>query len=190
MDPANKNKINSKSELKKFLERDRSRYTISRFPILTKLIGGNEATRALSYLKTLRKLEYYTNCRHDVLGKCIRMWLEIRIRQKGLKYGIDIKPNTVGPGLLILHIGGIHINAIKMGKNCIITEDVVVGQKGSMDNRAIIGDNVELTLGSKIIGKIVIGNNVIVAPNSVVVKDVPDNAVVSGIPAKIIKIKS
>lgn len=53
---------------------------------------------------------------------------------------------------------------------------------------AIIGDNVDLTIGSKIIGGVTIGNNVIVAPNSVVVKNVPDNAVVSGVPARILSI--
>ena len=53
---------------------------------------------------------------------------------------------------------------------------------------AIIGNNVDMTIGSKIIGGVTIGNNVIVAPNSVVVKNVPDNAVVSGIPAKILLI--
>lgn len=46
----------------------------------------------------------------------------------------------------------------------------------------------DMTIGSKIIGGVTIGSNVIVAPNSVVVKDVPDNAVVSGIPAKILSI--
>lgn len=44
-----------------------------------------------------------------------------------------------------------------------------------------------MTSGCKIIGGITIGSNVIIAPNSVVVKDVPDNAVVTGIPAKILK---
>ena len=73
-----------------------------------------------------------------------------------------------------------------MGDFCSVSSGVVIGNKGSQDNRAIIGNNVELTIGSKIIGKVVIGNNVIVAPNSVVIKDVPDNAIVSGIPAKLI----
>ena len=64
---------------------------------------------------------------------------------------------------------------------------VIVGNnnKGEL---AVIGDNVDLTIGCKVIGGVHIGNNVIVAPNSVVVKDVPNNAIVSGIPAKILKI--
>lgn len=54
---------------------------------------------------------------------------------------------------------------------------------------AVIGNNVDMTIGCKIIGGVTIGDNDIIAPNSVVVKDVPDNAIVSGVPAKIIKIK-
>lgn len=52
-----------------------------------------------------------------------------------------------------------------------------------------IGDNVEITVGAKVIGKVSVGDNVIIAPNSVVVKDVPSNTIVSGVPAKIIKIR-
>lgn len=77
-----------------------------------------------------------------------------------------------------------------MGCNCIVSGGCVVGNKGSQDNRATIGNHVELTLGCKVIGKVNIGDNVIVAPNSVVIKNVPDNAVVSGVPAKIIKINN
>ena len=44
-----------------------------------------------------------------------------------------------------------------------------------------------MTIGSKIIGKVIIGDNVVIAPNSVVIKDVPDNCIVSGVPAKVIK---
>ena len=52
-----------------------------------------------------------------------------------------------------------------------------------------INNHVDLTTGCKTIGPISIGDNTIVAPNSVVFKDVPEGAVVSGIPAKILKIK-
>ena len=42
--------------------------------------------------------------------------------------------------------------------------------------------------GLKVLGKIKIGYNVVIAPNSVVIKDIPDNALVSGVPAKLIKL--
>lgn len=44
-----------------------------------------------------------------------------------------------------------------------------------------------MTIISKVLGGITIGNNVVVAPNAVVVKDVPDNCVVAGVPAKVIR---
>ena len=52
-----------------------------------------------------------------------------------------------------------------------------------------IGNNVEIAVGAKVIGNVTVGDNAVIAPNSVVIKDVPANAIVSGIPAKIIKMK-
>lgn len=52
-----------------------------------------------------------------------------------------------------------------------------------------IGDNVVVYAGAKIIGGVHIGNNVIIGANAVVTKDVPDNCVVAGVPARIIKMK-
>jgi serine O-acetyltransferase len=64
---------------------------------------------------------------------------------------------------------------------------VVIGQNRSEENVPVIGDNVYFSPGAKVFGKIRIGNNTVIAPNSVVVKDVPDDCVVSGIPAERIK---
>lgn len=121
------------------------------------------------------------------MGGVIRAFLTYKHRRNCMKYGVFIRPNSCGPGLRIVHIGGIHLNCASMGANCTVTQGVVLGNKNLPENRPIVGDNVELTLGCKVIGGITIGNNVIVAPNSVVVKDVPDNSVVSGVPARTIK---
>ena len=50
----------------------------------------------------------------------------------------------------------------------------------------VIGDNVVAYAGAKIIGNVHVGNNVVIGANAVVTKDVPDNAVVVGVPAKVI----
>ena len=66
---------------------------------------------------------------------------------------------------------------------------VVIGNKRleEDDSWVIIGDNCYIGLGAKIFGSVKIGNNVIIGANSVVTKDIPDNCVVGGIPAKVIK---
>lgn len=109
------------------------------------------------------------------------------------KHKIDVKPNNVGPGFRIMHLGSlIRIKRnCRIGKNCTILPGVVIGNKylERDDSWVIIGDNCYIGLGAKIFGNIKIGNNVTVGANAVVTHDIPDNAVVGGIPARIIKMK-
>jgi len=88
-------------------------------------------------------------------------------------------------GFVIMHPVGVVINSkVKGGKNIIVESGVVIGdEKGQAP---ILGDNIFVGAGAKIIGGITIGSNVKIGANAVVVKDVPDNVTVVGIPAKII----
>ncbi len=107
-------------------------------------------------------------------------------------YGIQINPNfDIGPGLYIGHFGNILLGAVKMGKNCNVSQGVTIGSGGRGENwgRPEIGDNVYIAAGSKIFGKITIGNNVAIGANAVVTKSLPDNAVAAGVPARIISYK-
>ena len=76
---------------------------------------------------------------------------------------------------------------VVIGKNCCIGANVTIGGKSRWYEVPVIGDNVHISAGAKVLGPIRIGNNVTIGANAVVVKDVPDNCVVAGIPAKIIK---
>ncbi len=74
-----------------------------------------------------------------------------------------------------------------IGKNCMIGQGVTIGGKSGWYEVPVIGDNVIINAGAKIIGPVRIGDNVEIGANSVVVKDVPSNCVVAGIPARILK---
>lgn len=176
--------IQSKADLKEYIRADKKANYMERYYLLH-LLYGDDGARVFRYLKSLRRLEYDINT-----GSIFYHLHRFINRRLGLKYGIFIVPNTVGKGLYIPHTQGVVIiNCISMGCDCIVSGGCVVGNKDSQENRATIGNHVELTLGSKVIGKVNIEDNAIVAPNSVVIKDVPANAVVSGVPAKIIKIR-
>ncbi len=180
--------IRNKHDLKEYIALDQQRYPAYKMPFIIRWLIHEEGTRMMWYLRILRYLEFYINCRNNKIGRFITLLLELYHRYQSFKYNVHIRPNCVGPGLKINHIGSlIRLAPIQMGKNCTVTAGVIIGKKWSDENRATIGDNVDITLGAKIIGKINIGDNVIIAPNSVVIKDVPSNCIVSGVPAKIIK---
>ena len=75
----------------------------------------------------------------------------------------------------------------KIGKNCVIYQGVTIGEKFDAGPAPMIGDNVVIYPHSIIIGDIKIGNNVKIGAGSIVTKDVPDNCIVAGNPAQIIK---
>jgi serine O-acetyltransferase len=106
------------------------------------------------------------------------------------KFGISIPPETkIGSGFYIGHFGGIVVNRHSViGKNCNISHGVTIGQtkRGPHKGFPILGDNIYIGAGAKIIGAITIGNNVAIGANCVVTKNIPDNSVVVGIPGRII----
>lgn len=103
----------------------------------------------------------------------------------------NIAPNAIGPGLMIYHTGDLIWvgNACRIGANCTLGPGVVFGRKSEKpDPDIVVGDNCEFGVGAKIIGTLTIGDNVSVGANAVVTKNIPDNVVGGGIPAKILKI--
>ncbi|WP_418603869.1 serine O-acetyltransferase [Hwangdonia sp.] len=91
--------------------------------------------------------------------------------------------------VFINHFGAIIINRkAKIGKNCNIAPSTTIGQAnlGKLKGYPSIGDKVWIGTGVGTVGNIQIGNNVLIAPNSFVNIDVPDNSLVLGNPAKVI----
>lgn len=94
-----------------------------------------------------------------------------------------------GGGIYFEHAHATHVAAKSIGKGCIIRNLTTIGvkSKNRHEEKPTIGRNVDFGVGVICIGDIHIGDNAIIAAGSVVVKDVPANAIVAGNPAKIIK---
>lgn len=94
----------------------------------------------------------------------------------------------IGPGFSLYHRGTVYIGPIKIGKNCTISHNVVLGRslKKGIVGRPTLGDNVWVGTGAVVVGPVNIGNDVLIAPNAFVNFDVPDHSLVIGNPGKII----
>ena len=105
--------------------------------------------------------------------------------------GIEIHPGaTLGKRIFFDHGMGIVVGeTAEIGDDCVIYHGVTLGgvttEKGK--RHPTLKNNVTVGAGAKILGNITVGNNVKIGANSVVLKDVPDNAVAVGIPARIIQ---
>ena len=91
-----------------------------------------------------------------------------------------------GPRFILIHSIGVVINSSVVGGSGIMIEhQVTIGAEKRKS--PVLGNNIFIGAGAKIIGRVKIGDNVKIGANSVVLDDVPDNATVVGIPAKIKK---
>lgn len=96
-----------------------------------------------------------------------------------------INTPKIGPRLFIQHGFATNISAKQIGSDCWINQQVTIGYTFAPDP-PIIGNGVRVSAGAKVIGNITIGDNAIIAANAAVVKDVRENEVVGGVPAKTI----
>jgi len=96
-------------------------------------------------------------------------------------WGIEVpRKAAIGPGLYIGHFGGIHVSGrAVIGANCALSQGITIGVTGDGADCGIpvIGDDVYIAPGARVFGRIRIGNNVKIGPNTCVYRDVPDNAV-------------
>lgn len=98
-----------------------------------------------------------------------------------------IETSKIGPGLFIQHGFCTIIAAAEIGKDCWINQQVTIGFAKNSTDCPTIGNNVTISAGAKVIGKVNIGENSKVGANAVVVKNVPANATVVGVPAYIVR---
>ena len=101
--------------------------------------------------------------------------------------GINIQARSrIGKGLVIHNFSCIFILTDGMGENCTVNQGVTIGRIRGGKQDPVIGNNVYFGSGCKVLGPVKIGNNVVIAANSLVITDVPDDCTVIGVPARII----
>lgn len=138
------------------------------------------ANRAIKWQQLANKLYYK---RIPILPGIIYRWIHFR-------YNCDISPVTkIGEGTTLGHGGiGVVINSeAEIGKYCILAQNVTLakhkGKAPQLDDCVYVGH------GSIIMGGVKIGRNAFIGALSLVNRDVPENAIVAGIPAKVIRIQ-
>lgn len=113
-----------------------------------------------------------------------------RLEKLTIRYGISIPVATrIGQGLYIGHFGGIFVNGdVVIGNNCNLSQGVTIGQtnRGEKRGTPVIGHNVYIGPGAKVIGGIRVGDHAAIGANCVVTKDVPEKGVVAGVPGRVI----
>jgi len=179
--------IKSRKELREYLEQDRKAlWSKSRkHPSLF----GDDVWR---FQILLRKTEYHVNSSRTPFGKLIGLWFRFRYQRRSVRLGFAIPLNVFGPGLSIAHYGALVVNSkAKVGKNCRIHAMVVIGATGGNPKAPVIGDNVYIGSGAKIIGDIHIADNVAIGANAVVVKSIDEPGTTwAGVPASKISDRS
>lgn len=132
--------------------------------------------------------------RNRTLRIPIRILHFILIKFSEVFFGIYIGPNVkLGRGVVIEHFGAIIIHSeVRIGDRVRIRQNVTIGNKSAAAplDVPIIGNDVDIGAGAKILGKIVIGDGVRIGANAVVINDVPHGATAVGVPARILLAKN
>lgn len=128
--------------------------------------------------------------------RCIPLLPFLLTRRIQTKYGIDIAPSaTLGGGIVIFHGVGLVIGSeVVLDGDTDLYQGVTLGVRGAEwvnehhdDGHPVVGRNVVIGAGAKILGYVSIGDNCVIGANAVVTKSIPENSVAVGIPARVIR---
>lgn len=160
-----------KNDIKRNLIATNSPHTQNTFILFCYLMNEHQSFRSIFYLR-IGKIRYI---RH------LLFWFY----KPNESVMVHMAEDKIGSGLRLCHGNSIVCIAESIGENVDIYQQTTIGF--SKNGFPKIGNNVIIYAGAKVLGNIKIGNNVIIGANAVVKNDIPDNSVVAGVPAKIIK---
>ena len=140
----------------------------------------------MTYKKEFRNLLLHRLKNPSRSFMCMLHFVIVRMLWKPME-SLYIYTEDIGGGLYIQHGFATIITAKKIGENCRIYQQVTIGYKGEFN--PILENNVSVTCGAKVLGDVTMHSNSLAAAGAVVVKDVPENAIVGGVPAKVMAYK-
>ncbi|AZA62752.1 serine acetyltransferase [Chryseobacterium indoltheticum] len=133
-------------------------------------------------MKSIRLMQFVKNKKIPLLPKMIQWFIRITC-------SADIPVNiSIGKNTVLKHngLGVVFHEKALIGNNVIIMQHVTLGGRNGR-GAPIIGDHVFIGTGACVLGSVSIGKKAMIGANAVVITDVPDNAVVGGIPSRILK---
>jgi serine O-acetyltransferase len=145
--------------------------------------GLSDLLLLLARYREFRSLYYYRLSRGSLAGEAASMIARNIFKPMPT---LHLTCPSIGPGFFIQHGYATALSAQSIGKNCSINQCAAVGWT-DRSRPPVIGDNVHIKNGAKVLGPITVGDNVTIGANAVVVKDVPSNCVVVGVPARIVR---
>jgi serine O-acetyltransferase len=148
--------------------------------------GGNWGAQGFWVLVVYRFGQWRYRVRPALLRKFFSLLYRIAFKFIQIVAGVELPCEAqIGRNFVIDHFGGIIISGYaKFGDNCRIRNGVVVGLRRVDEPCApVIGNNVDIGSGAKVLGAISIGDNVVIGANAVVLCNVPNDSIATGIPA-------
>lgn len=181
--------IKTKEDLKRYLEIEKPLYVPKSLKDrLVYILMGNVKLDTYRFVKYLRYEEYHHN-QPGIFHKMMRVYYWRKRYRLGLALGTEMWDNTIEEGLHIYHARNTMTNsAAKIGRNCILHGNNIVGNDGLSPKCPVLGNNVRLGYGAMVFGDVTIADDVTVAAGAIVVHSILEPGVtVAGIPAKIVK---
>ncbi|MCA0230354.1 MAG: 2,3,4,5-tetrahydropyridine-2,6-carboxylate N-succinyltransferase [Bacteroidetes bacterium] len=182
----------TKKKLKHYLEYEKQLYSnymfFGKYRFCISRLKREPVRMIYDFLVYSRKSDYYKCNKNMIFEKIAYLYYTIRKNNLGEKLGLEIGTENTEEGLMIYHYNNVINGSSKIGKNCKLHGNNCIGNNGVTNDCPIIGDNVSLGVGAKVIGYVTIANNIKIAAGAVVVSSFLEEGItIGGIPARKIK---